>query len=355
MKKIIILLISALIIGGCTKEKDPAQTPYVKYEKVKYAAVKEMSEYSGYIESGGDIELSFNLSGMINGFYAAEGDYVKKGALLAKLDTKEYDLNLSKSEFELNDAIVKYKRAKSYYERISKLYKAGGISYNDWEGAQTDLKSAKNQIEIIKDSQKIAKEKKDYTKLHAPKNGYIIKTLKDNLEYINAGETVILFQDEGYTDARIFVPQNKINLINKNDAVIIRTDAIKNKSYKGFVRKKVNSSINSGSYKVTVRIENKANELLDGMSVKAILKEKEKTGIFIPVECVIKENDKNYVYILENLEQNKGTARKREVQTGGIYERDKIEIKCGIKENELIITEGTIKLMDNIEVFIKND
>ena len=107
MKKIIILLISALIIGGCTKEKDSAQTPYVKYEKVKYTAVKEMSEYSGYIESGGDIELSFNLSGMINGFYAIEGDYVKKGALLAKLDTKKYDLNLSKSENELKDAIVK--------------------------------------------------------------------------------------------------------------------------------------------------------------------------------------------------------------------------------------------------------
>lgn len=350
MKKILIIFVIFVFITACTKEAAEEKF-YVKYIKVKPETKIINSIYKGYVSKGGDIYLSFNLSGIINGFYVSEGKKVKKGDIIAKLDTKEYEYNLSKAEFELEDTKNKYKRIKSYYERISKLHDAGGISYNDWEEAGTNLKSAINKIKIAKDAYNIAKEKEAYTKIISPDDGEIIKTFKDNLEYVNAGEKVVLFQKNGLSEAKIFIPQNKINLIKKNQIITLQTDAIKNKTYSGKVKSKVNSSENQGSYVVTISIDNNPLELLDGMSVNVKLKEKEIKGIFIPVNSIFVEEDKKYVFLLnpENM-----TSVKKEIMTGEIY-GDETEVLKGLDENALLITKGINKLSDNSKVYLKNE
>lgn len=345
MKKALLLCILLCFLSGCTGQRNE-NIPYVDFIPAKYQKVESDKTYQGYIDRGLDVELSFALSGVMNGIYVVEGEFVKKGKLLAKLDNDEYKFNITRAQSELDDAYVKFNRAKSYFERITKLHSAGGISYNDWEEAQTNLKSSVNQIKILDDALKIAKNKETFSNIYAPYDGYVIKTFKDKMQFASAGERVILFQGEGMLEARVFVSENSINDIKIGDRVILTSDAIKNREYEGKIKSKVNSSINEGSYRVTVSVLDNAPELLDGMSVNVFVPNENKTcKILVPTSSVLAEKDKKYVFVLKKETENKGVVYKREIVTGDIYNNE-IEIKCGIKEGEFVVIEGVNKIMN---------
>lgn len=349
MKKLCLILFLFLFLSGCNVVQND-DMPYVKIEAARYHKINDSKVLQGYIDRGLDVELSFGLSGIMNGIYVFEGEFVKKGKLLAKLDNDEYKLGIQRARAELDDATVKYDRAKSYFERISKLHSAGGISYNDWEAAQTDLKSSINQIEILKDAFEIAKNKETFSNIYAPYDGYVIKTYKDKMQFAAAGEKVILFQGKGMLEARIFASQNDVNDIKIGKSVILRADAIKNKEYYGKVKTKVNSSINEGSYRITVSIEGENPELLDGMSVNVQTNgASSNCGIFVPMSAISSEQNKNFVYILQKENEETGFVFKREVLTGEIN-GDKIRILKGLNSGELIVVEGINKIMDGLRV-----
>ncbi len=348
MKKLFIFFL-IFFLTSCTKEAQ-VELPYVSYMPVKISERDSSNAYQGFIDRGLDVNLSFGLSGTIDGLYVTEGDYVKKGKLLAKIDNDEYKFEISRAKSELDNALVKYNQQKSYFERISKLYKAGGISYNDWENAQTNLKSGENQIKILKNGLNIAQNKETFSNIYAPSDGYIIKTYKDNGQFAQAGETVMLFQGNGMLEARVFAPQKDINLIKKDQKAVITTEAAPYKTYLGKVKSRTNTSINEGAYRVTITFDENYPELLDGMSVSVKINSNGAIkGIFIPINSVLSDVDKKYIFILEKTGENTGLARKREVKTGGIYD-GLIEIKEGLKTGELVITGGVNKIMDKNQV-----
>lgn len=349
MKKAFLFIACIFLLSGCMRTNEE-NIPFVRVEKVDIQNETLNKTFQGYIKRSSDVYLSFNLSGIMTSRYVNDGDFAKKGELLARLDSEKYDLDVQKAKLELQDAAVKNSRAKSYFERISKLYKAGGISYNDWEAAQTDLKSSINNIEISKDNLKIALKQEGYTKIFAPYDGYVIKAYKDPYQYAEAGENVFYFQGLNGLEARIFVSEFDINNIEVGEKVLIKSDTSLNKTYEGKIKSKINSSLDKGSYEIRVSVKDDKNELLDGMSITALIGEvKENKKIYIPLLAVVSEKDKKFVYILNKTSENTGILTKKEVQTGEII-KDKILIVSGLNGGETIVTEGTNKVMDGIKV-----
>lgn len=349
MKKLLTLICAIFILTGCTKIVQD-EIPYISYDCAQLRAPKTTMTFQGFIDRGLDVELSFSLSGIMNKTFAEEGEFVKKGKLLAKLDNEEYKLQISRAKTELEEAYIKYNRANSYFESVTKLYKAGGISFNDWEEAQTNLKTGANQIKILNDALKITKDKEKFSNIYAPYDGYVIKVYKDDMQFVSSGEKVILFQGLKMPEARVFASQNDINKVQIGEDVILTADIDPKKEYKGKIKSKVNSSINEGAYRVTISITDEADELLDGMSVNVYLADKvKKCKIFVPTASVVKEGDKSYLYILEKTNENMGIAHKREVEIGEVF-GEAIEIKSGLQTGENFITEGVNKIMDGSKV-----
>lgn len=347
MKKAFLFLLIFLLTACNSKVK--SDLPFVSYMQAKVETITDEKIFQGFIDRKYDVELSFGLSGILKSTFVNEGDFVKKGTLLARLDNEEYKLDIEKAKNELNNAYVKYGRAKSYFERISKLHKAGGISYNDWENAETDLKSNSNTIKILTDSLKLAKNKEKFSNIYAPADGYVIKTFKDNGQYVQAGEKTILFQGKGGLEARTFVSQNYINSIKIGDEILLKADAINGAEFKGRIKSKVNSSIENGSYRVTVSISPDTGELLDGMSVKAYLKGADKKGILIPKSSILSDIEGQYIYILNKTGDKKGNVQKRTIETGESF-NGKVLVLSGLHEGELYVVEGVNKIMDGAEV-----
>lgn len=345
MKRIFLIPI-VLFLSSCNFYAQ--EIPYVKITKVINQKT-ENNVYQGYIKKSSDIELGFNLSGILT-LRKKEGDFVKKGEIIAKLDSDEYELRVERAKLELENAKILNSRAKSYFERISKLYQAGGISYNDWEAAQTDLKSSANKIEMLKDAVKIASKQENYTKIEAPYDGIIIKTYKDPHQFVLAGEKIFYFQGDSETVGRIFVSQKDIGNIKLGQDVIIKADIAPDKIYKGKIKTKINSSLNKGSYEVKILFNENHKELLDGMSITAEIDNKDdKNAFFVPLTSVLNEGNKKFVYIFEKSKQNEGFIYKKEIATGNIS-NDYIEIKEGLIGDENIVEDSLDKIRDKTVV-----
>lgn len=345
MKKILtILFLIFPILTACNLETKEAKMVKIKEAKLENLANNKI--YPGYIERGGTINLSFRSSGIIKELYVNDGDYVQKGKLLAVLDNDEYKLQIKKAKTALDDNIVKYERAKSYFERISKLYDAGGISYNEWEAAQTNLKSSINQITILKDSLKIEIDKESYRKIYAPYDGIAIDVTKSKGEFMNAGETLINFQAKGKLEAKAFIAEKNITEIKKGQKIILTTDIFEGKKYAGKIISTIRSSLNKGSFEVTLGFENDFPELLTGMSANIeIITTQAKKGILVPINSVFMENNKKYIFKFYKLNDFEGEAIKKEIITGDIFE-DKIIVQKGLIEGDFIVVENFSNIKD---------
>ncbi len=349
MKSKFLYFVLILSITGCSPNFEE-NIPYVPVQEVKITNVQTDKIYQGYIERMYDSELSFNLSGVLTGKYISNGEFVKKGALLAKIDNDEYQFQIKKTKAELEEARIKQNRANSYYKRISKLYQAGGISYNDWEEAKTNLNSSEKQIEVLENSLKINQKQENFTRLYAPYDGYIINVDGELGEYIQAGKTVIYFQGNKNPQAKIFVSEKDINNIKNGEKAEILCGATGDKKYAGKVLNRVNSALNKGSFEVTILIEGKNPELLDGMSASVKIGENaSKKEILIPITSIVNEGVGSFVYLLKKENEFEGKAIKKEVKTGEI-QGENIEIKEGLNGGELLIIKGVNKIMDNSKV-----
>ncbi len=343
-KNIIILFLISPLLAACDFEINEPKV--VKIEQVEFKSIDNNKIYPGYIERGGTVNLSFRTSGIVEKLYINDGEYAQKGKLLAVLDDEEYKLQIKKAKTSLDDQVVKYERAKSYFERISKLYDAGGISYNEWEAAQTNLKSSINQMSILKDALRIEQDKEKYRKIYAPYNGFAIDVTKSKGEFISAGEIFVIFQGIGKLEAKAFISEKRIISIKKGQDAILTSEVFEGKKFKGKVASIIKTSLNKGSYEVTITFDKDFPELLTGMSANIqIITMPTKKEILIPVDSVCIEGGKKYIYTFKKINDFEGEATKKEIITGDIFE-DKIAVLSGLTNFDYIVVEKNSKVAD---------
>jgi len=123
MKTIKLLLLSLLFfVFACSQKKineEVIQT--VKTDTAQVYGEKQKVTFPGKVKAASDVNLSFRISGPIAKIYVNEGNYVKKGQTLAKMDARDYEIQLSATEAE-------YKQIKAEAERVIELYGKGSVT-----------------------------------------------------------------------------------------------------------------------------------------------------------------------------------------------------------------------------------
>ncbi|BCD59966.1 MULTISPECIES: efflux RND transporter periplasmic adaptor subunit [unclassified Nitratiruptor] len=148
-------------------------------------------ELSGYVKSDDTKMIGTRFMGYVEKVYVSEGDWVKKGQILYKIDSKEIDLAKSQVELMISQARLAiamnenmYEFAKVNYMRHQKLYKKGMVSKFELEQMELMYKNTKNMVEIAKKQLAQAKAKLaevlhqyEYLKIKAPNDGVIIQKM----------------------------------------------------------------------------------------------------------------------------------------------------------------------------------
>ncbi len=337
---IAVLIVLSLYHVGCSDSnvtKLNEKVVNVEARRVSNFDGSESFSYSGTIEESETIPLCFSGIGTVERVYVSEGDFVRKGELIAELNGETF-----KNAYDLSSASLK--QAEDAYKRLEAMYKNGNLAEIKFVEVETGLQQAKSMAAI-------SKKNLDDCKLYSPVDGIVGKrsidpgmTTMPNLTSINIVKIEKVF-------ARVPISENEIASVKKGDKAKVNIAALNNAEYTGAVEEiGVMADPLSHTYKIKVGIGNRDRQIKPGMICNVVI-EKPITmkGLFIPSCAVlVDERGKNFVFVV-----NQNKASKKYVTTGKLL-KSGVEVTEGLKEGEQIVITGMQKLVDNSLIHVVN-
>lgn len=166
------------LLASCAETKQEEATPR-SVETMVVSAGSDIirSTLPAKVRAEQEAQLSFRVAGQISQIFAEPGKPVRRGELLAQLDTRDYSAQLSATEAE-------YRSVKAQAERIIELHKTGSVSTNDYDKAVGALGQITEKLNAHRNTL-------SYTRLIAPYDGYVQESLRKRGETVGAGMTVM--------------------------------------------------------------------------------------------------------------------------------------------------------------------
>lgn len=410
-----ILLALALILGGAAfylksiGKIGGKKLTKVATQLVEKRTILETVKASGKVYPVTELKISPDVSGEVIELYVEDGDTVKKGMLLAKIDQEIYLSQLERAQATVNNSKagkasssarksqveVAVEKARINFNRQKRLYQEKVISQAEYENAestylsaQADLDAATQNIEAsnfqVESLQATVKEAKDNlrkTNIYAPMSGIISRlNVKKGERVVGttqmAGTEMMRIADFDEMEVRVDVSENDILRIELRDSVDIEIDAYSDIEFKGIVYQIANSA-GSGSlmsadqvtnFEVKIKILKESYASLieskkrfpfrPGMSASGeILTERLKNIMTVPIQAVTtraedKDDEKSEMEEVVYVNQG-GMVFKKKVKLG-IQDESYIEIKSGLRDNDEIVTDPfrvvNKELEDSLEI-----
>ncbi|MFT5697580.1 MAG: membrane fusion protein (multidrug efflux system) [Desulforhopalus sp.] len=296
----------------------------------------------GAIEPWTRLQLMAKIGGTIEEVLVTEGDHVKKGDIIARIEDLDYKIASDRAKATFN-------LAQNDFERDKTIYKKGVIPTATLDINRTKMQTSKADYDN-------ATLMLSRTVVTSPMDGVIRRLdAKVGLQ-LSVGDPIAEILEIDRVKAVIGIPESDVTAVRKLDTVSVTIQALGDKKIqaaKHFLSPAPETI--ARLYNLELTIDNPDNEVLTGMFVRAdIIKEQIKDCISIPFYSVISRNDEQYVYI-----EKDGLALKKEVSTG-IMENWMIEVTEGLTAGDKLIIEGhrdvekgqkinIIKTLNNIE------
>jgi RND family efflux transporter MFP subunit len=392
------VFIAGLLTTACSGKEETASATQAVQEakKVEVATVKRekairVSELSGTLQPAEEALVSFEVGGRVVELNRNEGDQVKAGETIARIDSSDYALQVERAnavveqtgaslakinngarqqeliqaKAMLDKAKIAYEKAVEDFKKYEKLYQEKAISRDAYENAQDHLnlvqkdllaaeqaysmtvqgaraedrtmqKSTYDQAVISRQQAALALSK---TQLKSPINGTIISKLTSVGQLLGAGTPVYRIGNIDTLKVVLPVPDREISAWKEGETVSLSLYGSKRDGKVTKIFPATNQS--TGTIGVEVSVPNPQHDWFAGQVVKASKQITGKEGIFVPVEAVISRGGKNpFVFLHVG-----GKAVKTEVTVGEMQE-NYLEITSGLKEGDQLIVKGVDRLFD---------
>ena len=276
----------------------------------------------GNIEPWTELMFLAKIDGTIDEVLVTEGDQVKKGDIIAKVDNSDFRIAVDR-------ALAAYNLAQADYERDQSVHKQGLLPVAEIEARRTQLQTAKSDLEQ-------AELLLSRCTIEAPMEG-VIDTLYAKVGLrLSTGDPVAMILQTKRMKAVIGIPESDVSAVRSLDAVDLTIKALNNREIKG---KKHFLAPSPGSiamlYNLELALDNSDGEILSGMFVRAdIIKKSVPDAVAIPFYSVISRNNEQFVYIEQD-----GVVEKRNVVLG-VMEQWMVEVTDGLQPGENLVVEG---------------
>lgn len=370
----------------------------VTAEKVEKRNIIEVVSANGKIQPEKDIKISPYISGEVIELYVKEGDQVKKGDLLAKIDPEIYRANYDRMQAMLNSQKAAEANARAQVAQVEAQFRNAELNFNRnktlWDqkvisdadndasksaydvakagkdAAMESLKSAEFGVESSKASLKEAQENLFKTTITAPSDGTVSKLSIEKNERVtgasqfSAGTEIMRIANLESMEVNVEVNENDIVRVTLNDTCLIEVDAYLDKKFKGIVTEISTSANTVGvsadqitNFNVKIRILPESyHEMVDtasairspfrpGMSATVdIQTETVYKVLSVPIQSVTTRADTSGVVKEEDANIDVA-ATKDEVKEYVFMHKDgkalMQEVKTGVQDNTYIeITKG---------------
>ena len=313
--------------------------PLVTTFKAKQENFEHQLELQGNITTQQVLTIYPEYNGILTEVYVNEGDKVKKGQLLARID--DGGLGSQLAQLKIQEEL-----AKTTYERQKRLWDqniGSEISFLQAESNYRAQQKAVNQLQ-----QQIGK-----TQIRAPFTGTIDDVITEQGNVVSPGQSPlmrIVNLNNMYIETN--VPERYIESVTKGKKTEVFIPVL-NKT----IETKINQVANcvdpsNRTFKVEIDVPNKEKNIKPNLTAKVRINDySNESAILIP-QSIISENanGEQYVYVVKNVnEENIGDANRTIIETGKI-QGDVVEVTKGLQKDDLIINEGARSVKDGQSV-----
>lgn len=372
MKKRFFILLGLLVATGAVyyffSSNNKQETTYLT-ESVTRGNVEKTVVASGSVESVNEVDVGAQASGKITKLYVKLGQEIKKGEMIADIDstTQINTLNTKKAALVSYQAQLKAKKtaydvALSSYNRLSKLYTQKATSLDSANTAKSTLDNAKAEVEAVEANIKqaeievnTAETNVGYTKITAPMDGTVISVPVSEGQTVNANQTtptIVTIADLSKMKIKPEISEGDITKVKAGQEVSFTILSDSQTVYHSVIDSvdpantttsdsSSTSSLSSSSSSTTSAIYYYANVLIDnpdrtlriGMTTENNIKIANAKDVLLVSNMAIQKRDgKSFVNVLND----KNQPEPREVETG-VQNDFKTEIKSGLNEGEKVI------------------
>ncbi len=332
---------------------------------------------NGIVRATEELELTSNISGVINTLNIFEGKEVKKGDLMIGLDDREYELALNDTRVKVTDSRVEYgflameapadtahnPKAREIMEQIKKVennFKDGKIDELKYNALKDELDmklifSGAKREEVIQNKSglttainayKRAKLNYEYTKILAPFNSVVGDFDLVNGQRINAGQKLCKLFNTSTLRIDVGVLESDVTKIKIGNIAKVEVPSVIGETFTGRVVS-VSPYIDkeTKTCKVTIQIQNSSNKLKPGMFVKVFIESNNlQNRILIPKEALLVRDKRPLVFVVE------GDLAKWKYVDIGEQNDTYIEVKEGVDKGKNVIVEGQYTLAHDAKV-----
>jgi membrane fusion protein, multidrug efflux system len=294
----------------------------------------------GSLRAVNGADLSLEVSGIVDQLNFNSGDDVAAGAVLLRLRSDDDVARLQALQATADLAQITY-------DRDFKQWKAQAISQATVDSDTFNLKNARAQVE----EQKATVGKKV---LRAPFAGHLGIRAVDVGQYLNAGTTVVTLQALDPIYADFFLPQQAIDRIKVGQAISVTVDTYPGRRFTGQISA-INPQVDASSRNVQVRatLANVDHKLLPGMyaTIDIDVGQPER-HITLPQTAVTYNPYGSTLYLVE--QQGAARTARQTFVTTGATRGDQVAVLSGVKEGDVVITAGQMKLRNGSPVLVDN-
>lgn len=336
-RRIWLYVAAVILFFSCEKSNESVQDEerpeYVRVSTADTSSFPDEIRVTGNI-TGWERALITGQSGVtIDQIYADEGDFIKKGATVVKM--QESQLNQVRAQLEL---------ARKDLRRMKNLLAVGSVSQQQYDQARTEYLTALSNYEQTQEN----------TSLTSPITGVVSeKYFVQGETYVPSADAPAILEivDLNPVKMEVNVSNQYYTDINRNDNPSINVDNFPDTTFTGSVHKK-SPTLNeeSRTFGVEIKIMNSDYLLRPGMFATAVFTLADQKGIYVPVSAVIKQEGTTgeYLFLVENR-----TAVKQSVRTG-IRSHGMVQILEGLKKGDVFVIDGAAKLENGDPVVVKD-
>lgn len=327
-----------LSLVSCKSVETSVETPRkVKCESA--TLLGDNSEYStfpGRVVAATDVNLGFRVAGIIDEICATDGSYVKKGEVIARLDNRDYTLQLAATQAE-------YDAIKAEVDRVVSLYADQSVSANDYDKAINGLRAITSKLEAHKNA--LAD-----TELRAPINGYINKSRFDKGEAVAAGTPIVTLISSAAPEITIDIPASNYIKQSNFESATASIELFGDNRF-NLKLKSVSPKANLNQlYKMTFTVED-IDGALPSVGMSAMVEIRYATNgescVVVPFSAIVEKGGTSIVWIIKD-----GKTKSQEVTLSEIKSSGKALISSGITAGEMIVTAGVNSLKEGQTVSI---
>ena len=337
-------LFAALAMTGCKdresiantedKSSGPPAIP-VSVVEVKAVAMRDVVFLPGETEANEDVKVAANTSGQVEWIGLREGQEVKKGDLLAKID-------VAALKASLEHARAAYKLASDLYERRRRLYENKIIAKEEMDQSETQRKLAAADLAQVR-----VQYNHGFPK--SPITGVVNHLYLDVGEFADTGKPIADIVNIDKIKINVRVPELDVRYVKKGQKTPIRIDAFPDRTIIGtveFVAYKADHA--TKTFLVRSVIDNPDQDIRPGMIGRvAFVRREIPDAIVAPLFAIVDKGGERIVYV-----EKDGVAESRVISIGVIKE-DRVQITSGLQFGDHLIVRGHTEVEDGMQVIVK--